>query len=102
MVDAPEFEVGTSNLERYCANMAGRNVSVLTSSVVLPPGEVGINPQNRSLSKIRLLSDTYPLQLAKIQLIGVVYDSSIYLVFGLAGFFFGPTIFKGTNGARSG
>jgi 8-oxo-dGTP diphosphatase len=29
MVDAPEFEVGTSNLERYRANMAGRNVSVL-------------------------------------------------------------------------
>ena len=25
----PEFEVGTSNLERYCGNMAGRNVSVL-------------------------------------------------------------------------
>src|ERR1700730_3711094 len=29
MVYDPEFEVGTSNLERYCANMAGRNVSVL-------------------------------------------------------------------------
>src|SRR6266849_7078471 len=29
MVDAPEFEVGTGNLERYCANMAARNVSVL-------------------------------------------------------------------------
>ena len=29
MVYDPEFEVGTSNLERYCANMARRNVSVL-------------------------------------------------------------------------
>jgi 8-oxo-dGTP pyrophosphatase MutT (NUDIX family) len=29
MVYDPEFEVGTSNLERYCDNMAGRNVSVL-------------------------------------------------------------------------
>ena len=42
------------------------------------------------------------LQFAGMQLIGAVYNNCIYFVFGLARFFFGPTIFKGADGARSG